>query len=144
MNAAPVLVALAVALVAWAVGGTMSAILFWVAPASFACLMAALFLWPQRLPGEDFAEARPRVRRSLRADPLTWVALGLAVLILIPLVNVGLCWQCDAAQIAAGADPSPPVAWLPSCLNRRQHLGVALWFLLALPVLLAVLYPRPP
>ncbi|MBQ0033631.1 MAG: O-antigen ligase family protein [bacterium] len=138
MNAAPVLVALAVAAVAWAIGGSLSGLLFKVAPVSLACLMAATFLWPQRLPGESFAEARVRVRRSLWSDPLTWIALGLVVLLLIPLANVGLCWQCDAAQIAAGADPAPPVAWLPSCLNRREHLPVPVWFLLALSVMLAV------
>lgn len=138
MNVAPALVALAVAAVAWAIGGTMSGLLFKVVPVSLACLVAATFVWPQCLPGECLAEARVRVRRSLRADPLTWISLGLVVLLLIPLVNVGLCWQCDAAQIAAGADPAPPVAWLPSCLNRRQHLPVPIWFLLALSVMLAV------
>ena len=137
-KAAPVLVAFAVAAVAWAIGGTMSGLLFKVAPVSIACLVAATFVWPQCLPGESLAEARQRVRRSLRADPLTWISLGLVVLLLIPLANVGLCRHCDAAQIAAGADPAPPVAWLPSCLNRRQHLPVPVWFLLALSVMLAV------
>ena len=65
MNAAPALVALAVAAVAWAIGGSLSGLLFAVAPVSLACLMAATFLWPQRLPGESVAEARVRVRRSL-------------------------------------------------------------------------------
>lgn len=138
MKAAPALVALSVAAVAWAIGGTMSGLLFKVAPVSLACLVAATFVWPQCLPGECLAEARVRVRRSLGADPLTWIALGLAVLLLVPLVNVGLCWQCDAARIAAGADPAPPIAWLPSCLNRREHLPVPIWFLLALSVMLAV------
>lgn len=138
MNAAPVLVAFAVAAVAWAIGGSLSELLFKVAPVSMACLVAATFLWPQRLPGESFAGARVRVRRSLRSDPLTWIALGLVALLLIPLANVGLCWQCDAAQIAAGADPAPPVAWLPSCMRGREQLGVAVAFLLALSVMPAV------
>ena len=116
----------------------MSGLLFKVAPVSLACLAAATFLWPHCLPGESFAEARVRVRRLLGSDPLTWISLGLVVLLLVPLANVGLCWQCDAAQIAAGADPAPPVAWLPSCLNRRQHLAVPVWFLLALSVMLTV------
>ena len=137
-KAAPVLVAFAAAAVAWALGGTMSGLLFKVASVSMACLMAATFVWPQCLPGECLAEARVRVRRSLRADPLTWISLGLVVLLLIPLANVGLCSHCDAAQIAAGADPAPPVAWLPFCLNRRQHLPVPVWYLLALSVMLAV------
>lgn len=138
MNAAPALVALAVAAVAWAIGGSLSELLFKVAPVSLACLVAVTFLWPQRLPGESFAGARVRVRRSLRSDPLTWIALGLVVLLLVPLANVGLCWQCDAAQIAAGADPAPPVAWLPSCLRGREQLGVAVAFLLALSVMPSV------
>ena len=138
MKSAPVLVAFAISLVAWAIGGSLSGLLFAVAPVSLACLMAATFLWPQRLPGESVAEARVRVRRSLLTDPLTWIALGLVVLLLIPLANVGLCWQCDAAQIAAGADPAPPVAWLPSCLRSREHLGVAVAFLLALSVMPSV------
>ena len=138
MKMPPVLVALAVAAVAWAIGGSLSGLLFKVAPVSLTCLVAATFLCPRRLPGECLAEARLRVRRSILADPLTWIALGLVVLLLIPLANVGLCWQCDAAQIAAGADPAPPVAWLPSCLNRREHLSVPVSFLLALSVMLAV------
>ena len=138
MKSAPVLVAFAISVVAWAIGGSLSGLLFAVAPVSLACLMAATFLWPQRLPGEPVAEARVRVRRSLLTDPLTWIALGLVVLLLIPLANVGLCWQCDAAQIAAGADPAPPVAWLPSCLRSREHLGVAVAFLLALSVMPSV------
>ena len=138
MNAAPALVALAVAAVAWAIGGSLSGLLFAVAPVSLACLLAVTFLWPQCLPGESFAGARVRVRRSLLTDPLTWIALGLVVLLLIPLANVGLCWQCDAAQIAAGADPAPPVEWLPSCLRSREQLGVAVSFLLALSVMPAV------
>ena len=138
MADASALVAFAVAVVAWAIGGSLSGLLFAVAPVSLACLLAATFLCPQRLPGESFAEARARVRRSLLIDPLTWLALGLVVLLLIPLANVGLCWQCDAALIAAGGDPAPPVAWLPSCLRSREHLGVAVSFLLALSVMPAV------
>ena len=138
MKSAPVLVAFAISVVAWAIGGSLSGLLFAVAPVSLACLMAATFLWPQRLPGESVAEARVRVRRSLLTDPLTWIALGLVVLLLIPLANVGLCWQCDAAQIAEGVDPAPPVAWLPSCLRSREHLGVAVAFLLALSVMPSV------
>ena len=138
MKAPPALVALSVAAVAWAIGGSLSGLLFKVAPVSLACLVAATFVWPQCRPGESFAGARVRVRRSLRSDLLTWIARGLVVLLLIPLANVGLCWQCDAVRIAAGADPAPPVAWLPSCLNRREHLPVPVWFLLALSVMLAV------
>lgn len=144
MNAAPALVALAIAGVAWAIGGSLSGLLFKVAPVSLASLVAATFVWPQCRPGESSAEARVRVRCSLRSDPLTWISLGLVVLLLIPLANVGLCPGCDAAQIAAGADPAPPVAWLPSCLNRRQHLPVPVWFLLALSVMLAVRHGLAP
>ena len=138
MKAPPALVALSVAAVAWAIGGSLSGLLFKVAPVSLACLVAATFVWPQCRPGESFAGARVRVRRSLRSDLLTWIARGLVVLLLIPLANVGLCWQCDAVRIAAGADPAPPVAWLPSCLNRREHLSVVVLFVLALSVMLAV------
>ena len=60
------------------------------------------------------------------------------VLLLIPFVNNGLCTSCDAALIAQGVSPKPPLPFLPFCVNRMDHLNVVLWFMVVLPSLVIV------
>lgn len=124
---------------AWLFGGIRADYLVPVVPWLTAILVEVLVCFPQRHSGETTYEARERVWDGVRHDPLTWVSLGFLALLLIPFVNVGLCPICDYPEIAAGADPSPTVPFLPFCVNRLQHLNVFLWFL---PTLFAVVTVR--
>jgi O-antigen ligase len=124
---------------AWLFGGIRADHLVPVVPWMTAILLEVLVCFPQRHSGETTYEARERVWDGVRHDPLTWVSLGFLALLLIPFVNVGLCPICDYPAIAAGADPSPTVPFLPFCVNRLHHLNVVLWFL---PTLLAAVTAR--
>ena len=137
-NAAVIAVAAVASLMGWMFGGTRGGLLVPVVPWLFVFMLEVIFFFPQRHVYETTYDARERVWHDLKRDPLVWVALGFLALLLVPFVNKGLCAVCDAAAIAAGADPKPPVPFLPSCVDRIDHLNVFLWFLLALPVMIAV------
>ncbi len=135
---APLVVASVLSAIAWMYGGIRGDLLAPVAPWLCALLLETLFFFPQRRFGETTHTARARVWRDLKRDPLAWTCLGLFVLLLVPFANNGLCPVCDAKAIATGLPSAPPVAFLPSCVDRIDHLNVVLWFALALPALLAV------
>ena len=138
-NNFPVLaVALTASLLAWLFGGTDGSVLLKVAPWLIVLLLETLIAFPQRREGESSYDARERVWKTFKRDPLCWAVLGLAVLLAIPFVNTGLCANCDAALIAAGASPKPPIPVLPFCVDRLSHLNVFLWFALTLPMILIV------
>lgn len=137
-NFAPFAVAAVSSVVVWMFGGTRGGLLVPVVPWLFALLIEVLFCFPQRRPNETTYEARERVWYALKKDPITWIALGFFVLLLIPFVNNGLCPVCDVKAIAEGHEMAPPVPVLPFCANRIDHLNVVLWFALALPSLLVV------
>ncbi len=137
-NFAPFAVAAASSVVVWLFGGTRGNLLIPIVPWLVALLLETLLFFPQRRPHETTYAARVRVWRELKRDSLTWVALGLFVLLLVPFVNNGLCTLCDAKAIAEGLTVDPPVSILPFCVNRMDHLNVVLWFALALSSLLVV------
>ena len=137
-NFAAFAVAAASSAVAWTFGGTRGGLLIPLVPWLFALLVEVLFCFPQRQPGESSAEARERVWRALKKDPVAWIALGFFVLLLIPFVNNGLCPVCDAKTLAEGISGDPPVPIVPFCVDRIDHLNVVLWFALALPSMLVV------
>ena len=130
-NLAAIAVAAVSAVLVWAFGGTRGDQLITFAPWLLAFMVEVVFFFPQRHGYETTYEARERVWRALKRDPLTWVSLGLLALLLIPCANNGLCPNCDAKTIADGIDPAPPVAFLPFCVNRLDHFEVFLWFALA-------------
>ncbi len=119
----------------WVVGGTRGSYLLPVIPWVTALLVEAMVCFPQHHDGETTYEARERVWHDMRRDPLVWVSLGFILLLMIPLVNTGLCPVCDYPAIQAGADPSPTIPYAPFCVNRIEHLEVVMWFV---PTLVAV------
>lgn len=127
-NASAIAVALVVSLMGWLFGGTRGDLLVTVAPWVMVLLAEVMICFPQRFSYESTYEARERVWGNIKRDPLVWVAVGFGVLMLIPFANVGLCAQCDSAAIAAGADPKPPLTFLPYCVDARGHLNTFLWF----------------
>jgi len=137
-NAAVIAVAAVASLMAWMFGGTCGNLLVPVVPWLFVLLLEILCCFPQRQPGETTYDARERVWREMKRDPVFLVSVLLMVLLLIPFVNTALCPVCDQVAIARGASARPPVPFLPYCVNRMDHLNVVLWFAVALPSLLAV------
>ena len=135
-------VALHVAVVAcafaWLYGGIVAGALLPVMPPLTLILVELMLCFPQRHANETTYEARARVWGKLARDPLTWVSVGLLLLLLVPFLNKGLCPICDYPEIAAGREAEPPVPFLPFCVNRLHHLNVVMWFAPALAAMLAV------
>ena len=138
-NVVTIMVAAVACTFAWLFGGTIADVLTPVAPWLFAILLELMLCFPQRRPGETTYEARERVWQALKADPLTWVVVGFLALLAIPFFNAGLCEACDYAAIQfGGADPAPPIPFIPYCVNRLHHMNVVMWFVPALTAMLAV------
>jgi len=137
-NIVAFLVALVTCSYAWVWGGTQSASVLAVAPWTWALLLEGMFFFPQRRANETTPEARQRVLKDLRQDPLAWTIGAFLFLMIIPLLNTALCPICDARAIAEGAKSGPLVPFLPFCTNRYEHLNVLLWFGPALTAALAV------
>lgn len=113
---------------AWTFGGCRADALAKVMPwASLACAVGT-FLLPQRHPGEAWKGAAGRVVLGVLKDPFFWIALLFLGYLLLPLFNVSLCPVCDWKAIDAGADPYPPLRYLPFCANPHEHAGVLWWF----------------
>ena len=139
-NIAAITVALVASVVAWLFGGARADLLLPVAPWLSVLLVEVLVCFPQRHEGETTYDARTRAWRDLRESKIVWISLAFLMLLVIPFFNDGLCPTCDAALIAQGANPRPPFRFLPFCVDRLDHLNVVLWFLIALPSLIAVRY----
>ena len=137
-NAAAIAVGAVVATLGWMFGGTRGSLLTPVVPWLFVLMAEVLLCFPQRRRYENTYDARERVWRELKKDPMTWLVVGFLALLALPFANNGLCVNCDAAAIAQGISPDPPVKFLPFCVNRIDHLNVFLWFLAALPAMLIV------
>jgi len=133
-----VLVFLTDALYAWVWGGTRAVPLLEWMPWFSLLALQVLFFYPQRHPWEDSIRARQRTWESLAHDPLTWICLALTVFLLVPLFNKGLCPCCDVNAIYAGADPRPPVPYLPWCVHVGEHARALMWIVPALIASLAV------
>ncbi len=137
-NLAVIHIAVVTSATAWIFGGTQSAPLMPVLPWLLLFTLEILFAFPQKDEGESTYEARERVWRALKKDPLAWVSLALVLLLAVPFANNGLCVSCDRELVALGHSPEPPVRFLPFCVNRLQHLNVFLWFATALSCALVV------
>ena len=124
---------------AWLFGGTIPSALTPTIPWLFAIMLEMALCFPQRHAGESTYEARARVWRKMKRDPLTWVVLGFIVMLLVPFVNKGMCPSCDYPAVKFdGVPESPPVPFIPFCVNRAEHLAVVMWFVPALMAMLAV------
>ena len=138
-NAAVIGVALLCSAFTWLYGGTVAAELMPTIPWLVALICELMICFPQRHSGETTFEARRRVWRAMKSDPLTWIVALFLILLTIPFVNKGLCPSCDYPEIHFdGANPSPPFKFLPYCVNRLEHLNVTIWFVSALLAMLAV------
>lgn len=137
-NAAPIVVAAVVSALGWMFGGTKGSVLTPVMPWLIFLMVEIAMCFPQRHANETTYEARERVWRDIKRDPLTWVSAGFLVLLLVPFVNNGLCVDCDIDLVSQGVDPRPAVPFLPFCVSRLDHLNVVLWFFTALPAVVVV------
>lgn len=137
-NAVAIQVAIVAALFAWIYGGIRPDALQPVIPWVWVMLAELMLCFPQAHQGESTFHARERVWRALKADPVTWIVISFVFLLCIPLLNTGLCENCDAALVAAGHDPDPPIPFLPYCVNRMEHYETLTWFVPALTCMLAV------
>ena len=131
-------VAVVCSLLAWLYGGTVASALLPTMPWAIVIMAEIALCFPQRHPGETTYEARLRVWRSIRRDPLLWLVLLFMAMMCIPFVNKGLCPCCDYPEIHFdGARAEPPIPYAPYCVNRLEHLNVVLWFLCAFSAMLA-------
>lgn len=137
-NVVTIMVAVIACAYAWLFGGTVSSALPPVIPWLWVILLETMVCFPQRHYHETTYEARERMWKAMRRDPLMWVSLGFCLLLLVPFANKGLCPICDYPEIVSGADPKPIVPFLPFCVNRLHHLNVVMWFVPALTAMLAV------
>ena len=138
-NAVAIAVAGVCCVFAWLYGGTVSSALLPTMPWMLAILFELMICFPQRHRGESTSEARVRVWKRLKRDPLAWVAAAFLLLLLVPFFNKGLCPCCDYPEIHFdGLRQAPPVPFLPYCVNRAEHFTVVLWFVPALAAMLAV------
>ena len=124
---APLLAAVPVVAFAWTYGGTRAQELLRVMPWA-ALVGAAVFLAPQRHPGETWAASLRRVFSAMARDPFVWTALALLAYLALPLFNTSLCPVCDWKAIDAGVNPFPRFRWLPFCAHPGEHLSVIVWF----------------
>ena len=106
--------------------------------ASVACGLGMLSL-PQRRMNESLGAAQWRVWGGIVRDPFFWTALAFVACLAFPLFNVAPCPLCDRAEIDAGADPYPPLRWLPFCVAPHEHAGMLQMFV---PSLLSALGVR--
>ena len=137
-NAATLAVAAVCGALAWIFGGMDWEALTPAMPWLLALLAEISLLFPQRHRGESLSDARGRVWRNLKKDPVAWTALAFLALLAIPFWNRGLCPCCDYPAIHFdGASEEPPAAFLPFCVNAGEHGGVFLWFACALSAMLA-------
>lgn len=125
-------------LLAWLFGGTVASALLPTMPWAIVIMAEFALCFPQRHSGETTYEARLRVWRAIRHDPLLWLVLLFMTMMCIPFVNKGLCPCCDYPAIHFdGARAEPPIPYAPFCVNRMEHFNVLLWFLCAFSAMLA-------
>lgn len=138
-NVAMMMVAGLCSVFAWLYGGTVASELLPIIPWIVAILCEMMLFFPQRHSGETTFDARRRVWKQMKQDPLTWVVVVFLLLLIVPFVNKGLCPGCNYPEIHfEGARQAPPFPFLPFCVDRMEHLNVVVWFFSALISTLAV------
>ena len=127
-----------VAAFCWIYGGTRAEMLLPVIPWLTIIVLEWLLVFPQAKSTETLFDARSRVWRALKRDPLMYVAVALIVVLFIPLFNVAKPPFFDTA-VQQWQNFKPPVSWLPFCVDPYEHGVLLLWFP---PVLIAALATR--
>lgn len=105
----------------WILGGGDGNALMPVIPWVFAFALEGLLFFPQQRSYEPLYEARARVWRQLKRDPLFYVALVFCVLLFLPVLNI--MTVAEGATIA-----TPPFKYLPTAINFTLHYSVIQWF----------------
>jgi O-antigen ligase len=123
---------------AWLHGGKITGTMLPVIPWLWALLFEVMLFFPQRRPYEDPVSARRRVCHRLGRDPLLYVTLAFILLLVVPLLNRGLCPVCDYPEIMKGRSPDPSIPFAPFCVDLAEHFNVMLWFVPALTAMLTV------
>jgi hypothetical protein len=136
-NLSVILVFLTLSAFSWLYGGSRADKLLPLIPWLWVFLFEALLFFPQRKEYETTADARSRVTKGLKRDPVLYLSILFLLILIIPFFNQGLCQVCDYPEIVAGADPAPPIPYLPFCVDVEEHFGVCLWFLPMFTALLA-------
>lgn len=131
------LVFLTLSAASWLYGGTRTDAMLPVIPWLWALLFEVMLFFPQRRPYEDPVSARRRVCHKLGRDPLLYVTLAFMLLLVVPLLNRGLCPVCDYPEIMKGRSPDPNIPFAPFCVDLAEHFNVMLWFIPALTAMLA-------
>ena len=139
-NIVAISVGATLSVVAWLFGGARAGELLRVLPWLLFIVLEAFLIFPQPHEMETTHQARSRVWKRLRKDPLVLIMGATLVILAIPFMNCGLCNVCDYPKILLGANPRPPLPFLPFCVNRLEHLNVFLWFLGAFTLVAAVRY----
>ena len=124
-------VALAFALYSWLGGGTRSGWLQAWAPWVTFAMFQALMIFPQVKTTETLFQARERVWAGLFKDPLLYLTAALAAFLIIQGLN-GPRTQFYSEEMKAWLYTSPPVSWLPSCVQPKEALPILWWFAPAL------------
>ena len=128
-NAAVLAIAAVCGAFAWLYGGTMPSALMPAIPWLVVLLVEMAVFFPQRHSGETTTRARARTMKAIMKDPLTWVSVALLALLAIPFFNKAMCPCCDYPAIHFdGVRQAPPYPFLPSCINKLEHLSVFVWF----------------
>ncbi|MDD2598193.1 MAG: hypothetical protein PHO37_03060, partial [Kiritimatiellae bacterium] len=122
----------------WIQGGTRAELLVPAIPWLAALALQFLIVFPQAKSTETLMDARERVWRTLRRDPLVYISLLLLALLIIPLFNVAPPPVFDEAA-GRWVNARPPIAWLPFCTVPDSHAVLLLWFP---PALIAALSAR--
>ena len=132
-NAAVMAIAAICGTFAWLYGGTIPSALLPTIPWLTVLLVEMALFFPQRHSGETTTRARARMAAAVMKDPLTWVSIGFLAILAIPFFNKALCPCCDYPAIHFdGMRQAPPYPFLPSCINKMEHLSVYMWFAPAL------------
>jgi O-antigen ligase len=121
---------------AWLNGGKLTGTMLPVIPWLWALLFEVMLFFPQRRPYEDPVSARRRVCHRLGRDPLLYVTLAFIFILVVPLLNRGLCPVCDYPEIMKGRSPDPSIPFAPFCVDLAEHFNVMLWFVPALTAML--------
>lgn len=136
-NITAVAVAVVTCAFAWLFAGTLPGAVIPVMPWLCLVLVEVMICYPQRHFGESTYEARGRVWRAMRRDPLVWIAALFILLLAVPFVNKGLCPICDYPALNFD-NAKDAVKYLPFCVNLADHLDVFLWFAPSLAAMVAV------
>lgn len=137
-NAAVLAIAAVCSALAWLYGGINAPALLPTMPWLVAILCEAALFFPQRHADETLSAARERVWARMKHDPVFWLSAVFIILLAVPFVNKGLCPCCDYPAIHFdGKSEYPPAKFLPFCIDPGEHFTVFLWFLCALPAMLA-------